>query len=67
MTGAGAARGEHMIWAILLSIALVVPFWRLLPEYGISSWWALAAVLPLGALILLYIMAFGAGRKGGRG
>jgi len=54
-----------MIWLILLSAAFVVPFWKLLPSYGIASPWALVGVLPVGALILLYIMAFGAKRKGG--
>ncbi|WP_397543910.1 hypothetical protein [Roseovarius salis] len=56
-----------MIWLVLLSVAFVVPFWKLLPQFGISSWWAVTAVFPLCALILLYIMAFGADRKGGQG
>jgi len=54
-----------MIWLILLSVAFVVPFWKLLPEYGISSYWALTAIFPLCTLIMLYIMAFSAERKGG--
>lgn len=55
-----------MIWLILLSVAFVVPFWRLLPDYGMSRKWALIAIFPLCALVLLYIMAFGPGRQGGR-
>ncbi len=55
-----------MIWLVLLSVAFVVPFWRLLPDYGISAWWGLTAIFPPCALILLYIMAFGPGRQGGR-
>ena len=54
-----------MIWLILLSVAFVVPFWKLLPHYGIASPWALVAIVPIGALILLYIMAFWARGKGG--
>lgn len=65
MNGWGAARGDGMIWLILLSVAFVVPFWKLLPGYGISSYWAITAIFPLCALIMLYIMAFSAERKGG--
>ncbi|MEQ9260003.1 MAG: hypothetical protein RIG84_13015 [Roseovarius sp.] len=54
-----------MIWLVVLSAAFIVPFWKLLPDYGISKFWAITAVLPVFALILLYIMAFGAERKGG--
>jgi len=56
-----------MIWLILLSAAFVFPFWRLLPDYGMNRWWAVTAVFPICTLVLLYIMAFGAGRNGGRG
>ncbi|MEQ8898331.1 MAG: hypothetical protein RID23_14680 [Roseovarius sp.] len=54
-----------MIWLILLSVAFVVPFWKLLPSYGISNYWAITAIFPLCTLIMLYIMAFSAERKGG--
>ena len=43
-----------LIWAALL----VVPFWRLLPGYGIPNWVALVAIFPLGALVLLWVIAF---------
>lgn len=55
-----------MIWVILLAAAFVVPFWRLLPEYGLNKWWAITAIFPVAALILLYLMAFGPGYDGGR-
>jgi len=64
MTGRGAARGDGMIWLILLSAAFVVPFWKLLPQHGLSSWWAVTAIFPICALVLLYIMAFAAEREG---
>ena len=56
-----------MIWLVLLSAAFVVPFWKLLPQYGIPSWWAAVAVIPIGTLVLLYIMAFVVEPKGGQG
>ncbi len=48
-----------MLWVILFMAAFVVPFWKRLPGYGIASAWALVAIFPLGALALLYLMAFG--------
>jgi hypothetical protein len=53
-----------MMWLILLSAAFIPPFWKLLPRYGLASAWALIAILPVGALILLYLMAFVAKPKG---
>jgi hypothetical protein len=55
-----------MIWLVILSLAFVVPFWKLLPQYGINSWWSVLAVVPIFALALLYIMAFVASPKGGQ-
>jgi hypothetical protein len=55
-----------MIWLVLLSVAFVVPFWKLLPDYGIAKAWAITAIFPICALVLLYIMAFGAKREGGQ-
>jgi hypothetical protein len=46
------------IFAIIMAVLLVVPFWRLLPKFGISSWVALVSIIPLGALVLLWIIAF---------
>ena len=57
--------GTHMLGLILLSVAFIVPFWKLLPGYGIASPWAITAMFPPCALILLYIMAFSAKREGG--
>ncbi|MEM6482268.1 MAG: hypothetical protein AAF681_10515 [Pseudomonadota bacterium] len=38
--------------------AFVIPFWKILPRYGIASPWALLALFPIGTLALLYIIAF---------
>jgi len=46
------------IFAVIMAVLLIVPFWRLLPKFGISSWVALVAIIPLGALVLLWILAF---------
>ena len=55
-----------MVWLILFMAAFVIPFWKLLPGYGIASPWALIAIFPIGTLVLLYLMAF-APPRGGQG
>ncbi len=47
-----------VLWYIIITAMLVVPFWRLLPKFGISKYFALMVVVPALALILLWIMAF---------
>ncbi|MCV6595988.1 MAG: hypothetical protein OIF40_02740 [Mangrovicoccus sp.] len=36
---------------------VVIPFYKLLPRYGMHPLWSLLAVLPVGIIILLWIMA----------
>ena len=43
---------------IIGAILIVVPFWYLLPRAGISAPFALVAVIPFGAIVLLYVLAF---------
>ena len=55
----GSMMGANMITGFLfLAVLLVVPFWRLLPSYGISKYLSILAILPVGALILLWVIAF---------
>lgn len=49
--------GSLLIWIIGAAL-IVIPFWRLLPRFGIPSWVALFSFIPFVALILLWIMAF---------
>lgn len=55
MMGYGAG---GFIWFLILAALLVVPFWRLLPRFGIAAPVALVAIIPLGALVLLWVIAF---------
>jgi len=50
--------GDGLIWYGLITVALIIPFWNLLPRHDISRWYALLALLPVGAIILLWIVAF---------
>ena len=50
--------GGNLLWLLVIGVLIVVPFWKLLPRYGISKYFALLAVLPAIALVMLWIMAF---------
>ncbi|MDD9922462.1 MAG: hypothetical protein OXQ92_09330 [Boseongicola sp.] len=45
-------------WYLIVTIMIAIPFWRLLPKFGISKYFAIMVVVPAMALILLWIMAF---------
>ena len=50
--------GGGLLGILILAVLVVVPFWKLLPRFGISKYFALMAVLPAVALILLWVIAF---------
>ncbi len=54
----GYGYSSGLIWMLILAALVIVPFWRILPRAGIPSWVAIFAVIPLGALILLWVVAF---------
>ncbi len=59
--------GGNLLWFLVIGALIVIPFWKLLPRYGISKYFSILAVLPAIALVLLWIMAFKddlEGRKG---
>mgnify|MGYP000674428381 CR=1 FL=1 len=58
MMGTYGMGGGGLIWLLIAGALVVVPFWRLLPRFGIPNWVAIFAVIPLVALILLWVMAF---------
>lgn len=47
-----------MFWMLVVAALVVIPFWRLLPQFGIPSWVALLAIFPPAGLILLWVIAF---------
>lgn len=50
--------GGGFLWFVVIGVLIVVPFWKLLPRYGLPSWAALLTIFPLVALVFLWIMAF---------
>ncbi|MBZ0130924.1 MAG: hypothetical protein K8F59_17635 [Rhodobacteraceae bacterium] len=55
-----------VLYLLVMAALMVIPFWRILPRYGIPNWVALVAIIPLGALILLWVVAFKDKLDGGR-
>ncbi|QMU57817.1 MAG: hypothetical protein GKR98_06175 [Boseongicola sp.] len=49
---------------MVAAVLIIVPFWRLLPGYGVSKYFALLAPIPAVALALLWVMAFRDSFKG---
>lgn len=50
--------GGGFLWVVIIAVLIVVPFWKILPRYGISKYFALLTVIPAIALVLLWIIAF---------
>ena len=47
---------EGLVW-LAVTVATVVPLYRLLPHFGYNANWAFVAVIPLGVVVLLWVMA----------
>ncbi|MFD1344245.1 hypothetical protein [Litorisediminicola beolgyonensis] len=58
--------GGGLFWSFLFGLLVVIPFWRLLPRFGMPNWVAIFALVPLVALVLLWLMAFKDDIDGGR-
>ena len=46
-----------IIGLLMVAVVLVPPFWIILPKAGIPPQVALVAAIPLGAIILLWVLA----------
>jgi hypothetical protein len=66
MMGGYGMGGGGVIFMLLFAALIVIPFWKLLPKFGIPNWVSLVAIIPLGALVLLWVMAFRDKLDGGR-
>ncbi|MEL7165703.1 MAG: hypothetical protein AAFY52_00180 [Pseudomonadota bacterium] len=47
----------EVIWFIIVAIAIIVPMFKLLPHFGLSPYWAFFCILPIGVIVLLWVMA----------
>ena len=53
-----AAMAVMPIFYIVLMAIVIIPFWFICKKAGFSPWLSLLNLIPLGSLILLYILAF---------
>jgi hypothetical protein len=58
--------GGGLIWFLVVAVLMIVPFWKILPRYGISKYFAILTIIPAIALVLLWIIAFKDDVEGGR-
>ena len=47
----------EFVLVIAVAVLTVIPLFKLLPRFGINALWSLVAALPLGGVVLLWIMA----------
>jgi len=47
---------ELVVW-LVVAVLTVIPMMKLLPHFGVNRNWAFAGIIPLGALVLLWVMA----------
>jgi hypothetical protein len=48
-----------MIFALVMIAIILVPFWFICKKAGFSPWLTFLNIVPLGNLVLLYLLAFG--------
>ena len=53
-----------LIATIVWALVWIVPFYHLLPRYGINKYLSVLAIIPIGAIVFLWIMAFSARGRG---
>jgi len=42
---------------LIATVLTIIAMWMILPRAGIAAPWALVAVVPFGALVLLWVLA----------
>ncbi|WP_168797725.1 hypothetical protein [Aliishimia ponticola] len=47
---------EGLVW-VIVAVLTVIPMLKLLPFFGIQKWWALIAIIPIGAVVLIWWMS----------
>jgi hypothetical protein len=57
----------EIIFVLIYAALVIVPLWRLTEKAGYSPYWALAAVIPFGIIVLLWVIANRLAPSGSRG
>lgn len=48
----------HWLIVLIVFLGMVIPFWRILPRAGIPAAVSLVSIIPFGAFVLLWVLAF---------
>ncbi len=51
-------RGFELLWMLLFSVIVVVPFWRICTKAGYSGWLSFLAVIPVANVFLVFFLGF---------
>lgn len=46
-----------LIYYLIAAAVIAYPFSRILPRVGLNPWVSLVAIIPLGAIVLLWLVA----------
>ncbi|MEO9515309.1 MAG: hypothetical protein ABJM43_14090 [Paracoccaceae bacterium] len=47
---------EMLIWLAIAALS-IIPFFKILPHFGINQYWAFLSILPIGTIALLWWIA----------
>ncbi len=47
----------ELVVLLVVAVLSVIPLMKLLPHFGVNRNWAFAGIIPLGVLVLLWVMA----------
>jgi len=53
-----AVIGVYLVFLVVIMAVIIVPFWFICKKAGFTPWLSLLNLVPLGTLILLYVLAF---------
>jgi hypothetical protein len=53
-----AVIGFYLVFFVIIMAAIILPFWLILKKAGFSPWLSLLNIVPMGTIILLYVLAF---------
>lgn len=53
-----ALLGVYMVFFVLILVAIIIPTWFICKKAGFSPWLSFIVIIPLGGLVLLYVLAF---------
>ncbi len=57
----------ELILLLAYAVLVIIPLWRLTERAGYSPYWSIAAIIPFGIIVLLWLIANRLAPSGSRG